>query len=76
MAAATIYGVSLIAMLCCSAVYNMLAWPGWQDMLRRFDQSAIYLKIAGTYTPFAVFTGTTAGLFRPGSGEPRCLASR
>lgn len=65
-AAATIYGVSLIAMLCCSAVYNMLAWPGWQDMLRRFDQSAIYLKIAGTYTPFAVFTGTTAGLFLTG----------
>lgn len=65
-AAASIYGISLIAMLCCSAIYNMLAWPGWHDFLRRIDQSAIYLKIAGTYTPFAVLTGTSAGLFLTG----------
>jgi electron transfer flavoprotein beta subunit len=28
--------------------------PRWADRLRRLDQSAIYFKIAGTYTPFVV----------------------
>ncbi len=64
--AAAVYGISLIAMFCCSAAYNHLAWPGWRDCLRRVDQSAIYLKIAGAYTPFAVLTGTQAGLFLAG----------
>jgi hemolysin III len=64
--AALVYGASLIAMLICSAVYNMVHRPGWKDLLRRIDQSAIYLKIAGTYTPFAVLTGTHAGFFLAG----------
>jgi hemolysin III len=49
-----IYVVGLITMLALSAAYNM--WPvspaKW--VLRRFDHSAIYLLIAGTYTPFLV----------------------
>ena len=52
-----IYGASLIAMLACSAAYNM-AWPGaWDHVLRRMDHSAIYLKIAGTYTGFVLISG-------------------
>ena len=47
-----VYVVGLVATLALSAVYNM--WPvspaKW--VLRRFDHSAIYLLIAGTYTPF------------------------
>jgi hemolysin III len=47
-----IYVIGLVAMLALSAAYNM--WPvspaKW--ILRRFDHSAIYLLIAGTYTPF------------------------
>lgn len=47
-----IYAVGLLAMLGVSAAYNM--WPisrvKW--ILRRFDHSAIYIMIAGTYTPF------------------------
>jgi hemolysin III len=47
-----VYGVGLLAVLTISALYNL--WPvspvKW--MLRRFDHSAIYLLIAGTYTPF------------------------
>lgn len=47
-----IYGGGLLAVLVISAVYNL--WPvspvKW--VLRRFDHSAIYLLIAGTYTPF------------------------
>lgn len=62
-AAAAIYGFSLIAMVCCSAAYHMTPLPAWKDTLRRVDQSAIYVKIAGTYTPFAVLTGSHAGYF-------------
>src|SRR5258708_19098672 len=47
-----VYGIGLVTMLALSAAYNM--WPvspaKW--VLRRFDPSAIYLLIAGTYTPF------------------------
>lgn len=47
-----IYGGGLLAVLMISAVYNL--WPvspvKW--VLRRFDHSAIYFLIAGTYTPF------------------------
>jgi hemolysin III len=47
-----IYIFGLVAMLVLSAAYNM--WPISQTkwVLRRFDHSAIYLLIAGTYTPF------------------------
>jgi hemolysin III len=64
--AALIYALSLVAMLVCSAIYNMTQSPAWQDLLRRIDQTAIYVKIAGTYTPFAVLTGSHAGLFLTG----------
>jgi hemolysin III len=65
-AAAVIYGLSLLAMLSCSALYNMARLPAWNDAFRRIDQSAIYFKIAGTYTPFAVLTGGHAGWFLTG----------
>jgi len=52
--ALSIYALTLLAMLTCSALYNMIRLPHWADRLRRLDQSAIYFKIAGTYTPFVV----------------------
>jgi hemolysin III len=52
--AVAVYAVTLLAMLTCSALYNMIRRPAWSDRLRRLDQSAIYLKIAGTYTPFVI----------------------
>lgn len=64
--AASVYGLSLVAMLCASAVYHMTPAPDWKDRLRRLDQSAIYLKIAGTYTPFAVMSGPQAMPFLAG----------
>jgi hemolysin III len=49
-----IYCIGLLAMLVFSAVYNL----GWQsrhrDLFRRLDQAAIFLMIAGTYTPLTV----------------------
>ena len=65
-AASIVYCLALIAMLVCSAIYNMAPFPARKDVFRRLDQSAIYMKIAGTYTPFAVLTGTHAGLFFAG----------
>jgi hemolysin III len=65
-AAATVYGLSLIAMLACSALYHMTEAPDWKEPLRRLDQSAIYLKIAGAYTPFAVMSGPQAMPFLAG----------
>lgn len=53
----TIYGLALVAMILCSALYNMIAHPGWGRLLKRLDHSAIYLKIAGTYTPFTLLSG-------------------
>ncbi|HRO12888.1 hemolysin III family protein [Amaricoccus sp.] len=64
--AAAVYGASLIAMLVCSAANNMIHVPARKDLLRRIDQSAIYVKIAGSYTPLAVLTGTHAGIFLAG----------
>lgn len=53
----SIYSAALLAVLIVSAVYNM--WPvspvKW--IIRRFDHSAIYVLIAGTYTPFLMKLG-------------------
>jgi hemolysin III len=38
----------------CSAAYHLVPAPSWKSLLRRLDQAAIFLKIAGTYTPFAL----------------------
>ena len=47
-----IYVTGLLAMLGFSAAYNMWPISRTKWILRRFDHSAIYLLIAGTYTPF------------------------
>jgi hemolysin III len=55
-----IYGVSLIFLFSASATYHMVnAGPKIIEILRKFDHSAIYLLIAGTYTPICLnaFTG-------------------
>ena len=56
--AVSVYGATLIAMLSASLAYNHCPNPGWKDRLRRLDMTAIYLKIAGTVTPFALLSGT------------------
>jgi hemolysin III len=51
-AAVLTYAVALAAMLWFSGTYNMWPVSPTKWLLRRFDHSAIYLLIAGTYTPF------------------------
>jgi hemolysin III len=53
-ASLAIYGAGVLLVFGCSAAYHMLPRSDWKQSLRRFDQAAIFLKIAGTYTPFAV----------------------
>ncbi len=57
-AGVSVYGATLIAMLTASLAYNHVPSAEWNDTLRRFDLSAIYIKIAGTVTPFVLISGT------------------
>ena len=55
-----VYGFGLIGMFSASATYHIAkVKPGVLQILRKFDHSAIFLLIAGTYTPFCLiaFTG-------------------
>jgi hemolysin III len=49
-----IYGVALVLMFSCSAGYNLVLRPKLKAIMRRLDHAAIFLMIAGTYTPFAL----------------------
>jgi hemolysin III len=49
-----IYVTCLLTMLICSAIYNMALGSPHRAFLRRLDHAAIFLMIAGTYTPLTV----------------------
>jgi hemolysin III len=52
-----------MAMLACSALYNLTAVGPRKRLFRRFDHAAIFAAIAGTYTPFLlVAVGGARGL--------------
>jgi hemolysin III len=59
--ALSVYALTLTAVLGCSAAYNMWPISRTKWVLRRFDHAAIYLLIAGTYTPFMIQLGTPLG---------------
>jgi hemolysin III len=50
--AVLVYSVCVMTMIGCSMAYNMIEEPKRKALLRRFDHAAIFLMIAGTYTPF------------------------
>jgi len=55
-----VYGISLVAMFSSSAAYHMItARPAVVVLLRKLDHTAIYLLIAGSYTPLCwnMFSG-------------------
>jgi hemolysin III len=49
----SIFGAMLELLYVASTLYHSLRPPA-KDVLRRFDHSAIFMLIAGTYTPFAL----------------------
>ena len=50
----SIYGSSLVLLYLCSTLYHSIQHPKAKRILRIFDHSAIYLLIAGSYTPFTL----------------------
>jgi hemolysin III len=57
--ASCVYGASLIALFLASTLYH--AWPASprKHLFKLLDHCAIYLLIAGTYTPFVLVTMRT-----------------
>src|ERR1700730_7104042 len=47
-----VYSFCLLTMLACSAAYHLVSNPSRRKSLRQLDHAAIFLMIAGTYTPF------------------------
>lgn len=56
--ALSIYGLTLIAAFLASGIYHFTPWERHRPTFRRLDHAAIYLKIAGTYTPLVVMIGS------------------
>ena len=53
--AASVYGGSVLFLLTVSAIYHIPHWtPTPRMWLRRLDHTAIFVLIAGTYTPFCL----------------------
>ncbi|MDA8886717.1 hemolysin III family protein [Bacteroidia bacterium] len=58
-----VYGVCMMILYAASTLYHSATKPKLRNRLNIVDHASIYLKIAGTYTPFTlvtlpVFTGT------------------
>lgn len=60
--AAHVYGASLFGLFAVSALYHRPSWPPRARLvMRRIDHSAIFLLIAGTYTPFCLLLPAATG---------------
>lgn len=51
-----IYGASLILLYLASTLYHALTWPAAKNFFQHLDHAAIYVLIAGTYTPFLLIS--------------------
>jgi hemolysin III len=61
-AASIVYGITLIALFLASTVYHAMYASRHRQVFKLLDHCAIYLLIAGTYTPFLlVAMRTTTG---------------
>jgi hemolysin III len=54
LAAYAIYGASMIILFLASTLYHAIQHEGTKRVLRVLDHGAIYILIAGTYTPFCL----------------------
>ena len=53
---AAIYGASMLILYAASTLYHSATEPRLRNRLNIFDHAAIYVLIAGTYTPFCLVT--------------------
>ena len=51
---ASVFGASLVTVYATSTIYHSLRLGPAKELWRRLDHAAIYLLIAGTYTPFTL----------------------
>jgi hemolysin III len=49
-----VYGLTLVLVYAASTLYHSIQRPRFKHFFRQIDQIAIYLVIAGTYTPFTL----------------------
>jgi hemolysin III len=49
-----VYGTTLVLLYLASTLYHSLSFTRARDFFRKMDHMAIYLLIAGTYTPFCL----------------------
>ena len=56
LAAAIVYGVTLVLQYAASTLYHALPQPRAKHVFKILDHCGIYLLIAGTYTPFCLVT--------------------
>jgi hemolysin III len=54
-----IYLATLVTVLAVSLAFNLAPVSGFKNVMARLDQAAIFLFIAGTYTPFLAIVGGT-----------------
>jgi hemolysin III len=60
--AALVYGATLVLLFSVSAVYHRVYWPlSVRRVIGRIDHAAIFLLIAGTYTPMCLLIGPGTG---------------
>jgi hemolysin III len=61
---AVVYGASVVVLFTISATYHRVYWtdPRIRSVVGRIDHSAIFVLIAGTYTPFCLLIGSAGGL--------------
>jgi hemolysin III len=79
----SVYGTALFLLYLVSTIYHSLRGRA-KDVFRKLDHVAIYIMIAGTYTPFALVTlhgawgwsmfGAIWGLAAVGIVQELCLA--
>ncbi|MHB8869675.1 MAG: PAQR family membrane homeostasis protein TrhA [Thermoleophilia bacterium] len=63
LAAAIIYGTTLILEFAASTLYHSFPQPHVKHVFKILDHAGIYLLIAGTYTPFLLVTLREQGLW-------------
>lgn len=51
-----VFGLSMVMLYLASTMYHIFARSRWANLLETFDHCAIYLLIAGTYTPICLVT--------------------
>lgn len=51
-----IYSISMVVLFTASTLYHSIESPKARTFLKQLDHSAIYLLIAGTYTPFLMIS--------------------